>query len=196
MLKMSLPFPVLLALLVSPLLASPQASAETFVFTGTSFFSGATGPSSGTLVTAPGTGGPGQIITQSDIFSFEFSHTFAPGTVIEFDETHLVNVGAPTPLTVAADGSGLASGSFQARDPVADTHLRMIANAGDANDNYLIDSPILSANGAFGGAFGGWIRVETTPVPVGSWIGRLLLLGAVLAAGAYWARNRLRPSSV
>ncbi|MEZ4282907.1 MAG: hypothetical protein R3F21_25195 [Myxococcota bacterium] len=191
------PLPFLLVLLAfslfaSSLLASPQASAETFVFTSTSFFSGATGPSSGTLVTAPGTGGPGQAITQSDIVSFEFSHTFAPGTVIEFDETHLVNVGAPIPLMVAADGSGLESGGFQARDPVADTHLRMVANVGDVNDNYVIDSPIFSANGAFGGAFGGWVRVESTPVPVGTPLGRLLFLAAALGTGAWWLRGRAR----
>lgn len=173
-------------------IAWEPASAETFVFTGTAFTFGATGPSAGTLVTAPGTGGPGQAISQSDVVSFHFSHTFAPGTVIEFDETHLIVPGSPSPLLVSADGTGLASGSFQARDPVADTHLRMVVNADDVNDNYVIDSPLFSANGAFGGAFGGWVRVATAPVPAGSPLAQLILLGAAVGTAVSRVRSRVR----
>ncbi|MEZ4278879.1 MAG: hypothetical protein R3F21_04570 [Myxococcota bacterium] len=181
---------------LSPLLspaASPQASAETFVFTSTSFFR-----RDRTVLghARDGSGdwrGPGQAITQSDIVSFEFSQaTFAPGTVIEFDETHLGNAGGSDSADGRGGRIGLESGGFQARDPVADTHLRMVANVGDVNDNYVIDSPIFSANGAFGGAFGGWVRVESTPVPVGTPLGRLLFLAAALGTGAWWLRGRAR----
>jgi hypothetical protein len=154
------------------LLAPGPARSATFVFQSNFFTFAATGPASGTLVTADGTGGPGDELALADIVFFEFSHTFAPGTTIQFETDDL---GSFTPLGsvfVSADGSGLESGGWIAVNDDG-RRMRHINNAGNLNDNYLVDSSSMLADGAFGGAFGGWVLV---PEP-----GTLLLVAAGLA---------------
>lgn len=176
--------PLLLPVAAAPcavlvlLLAPTPARAASFVFQ-SSFFSGATGPASGTLVTAPGTGGPGDQILLSEIVFFDFSHTFAPGTTIVFDTNDLAGITGASGLNVSADGLGLASGGWFAIDE-GDARLRMVTNADDVNDNYRVDFPSTTSNGFYGGAFGGWVLV---PEPS---TGLLLGVGLTLLA---WRRR-------
>jgi hypothetical protein len=154
------------------LLGPAPAQAATFIFQPNFYQRDATGPASGILVTAPGTGGPGDEIELSDIVLFEFSHTFEPGTTIVFGTDDLVSFTPFGFVTVSADGLGLESGGWAAIN-ADDARMRHVNNAGDLNDNYLVDSSSTMANGAFGGAFGGWVLV---PEP-----GTALLLSAGLA---------------
>ena len=177
--------PLLLPVAAAPcavlvlLLAPTPARATSFVFQSSLFTSGATGPASGTLVTAPGTGGPGDQILLSEIVFFELSHTFAPGTTIVFDTNDLGGITGASGLNVSADGLGLASGGWIAINE-GNARLRLVTNADNVNDNYLVDFPSTTSNGFFGGAFGGWVLV---PEPSAG-----LLLGAGLTLLA-WRRR-------
>jgi len=164
---------------LSWLLFSPEARSEVFVFVPNFYQAGAQGPASGTLVTAPGTGGPGQELTIADIVSFDFSHTFAPGTTAVFTEADLQFITGGG-LFVAPDGSGLESGGWNATNG-ADQRMRLINNTGDLNDNYIVDEPAATSNGALGGAFGGWV-LQTAPAIPSSSPGGLLLLALTITA--------------
>jgi hypothetical protein len=159
-------------------LVAHDARAETFVFVPNFYQAGAQGPASGTLVTAPGTGGPGEEITVADIVSFDFSHTFEPGTTAVFTEADIqfITFGG---LFVAPDGSGLESGGWNAVNG-SDQRMRMVNNTGDLNDNYIVDQPASTSNGALGGAFGGWVRAPVA-VPASSPEGLLVLALAIVA---------------
>ena len=162
------------SLFLSFLTLSTSAGAEVFVFEMTFPIFGATGPAFGTLVTAPGTGGPGQEIMLGGIVSFEFSHTFAPGVVATFTEEDLGTISG-SGLFVAPDGSGLESGGWNATN-ANDQLIRMVNNPGDINDNFLVDSPAGTSNGALGCTFGGWVLQPATPVPSVSVLGSAVLL--------------------
>jgi len=179
---MLLPVAAAACAVLALLLAPTPAPAASFVFQSSVFTNGATGPASGTLVTAPGTGGPGDQILLSEIVFFEFSHTFAPGTTIVFDTNDLVMTTGASGLNVSADGLGLASGGWIAINE-GDARMRHVNNADDVNDSYLVDFPSTTANGFYGGAFGGWVLV---PEPSAG-----LLLGAGFTLLA-WRRRAPR----
>ncbi|MEQ9453271.1 MAG: hypothetical protein RLN76_01595 [Phycisphaeraceae bacterium] len=137
----------------------------TYEFIPRLFIFSAIGPASGSITFAE-TIGAGDTATTSDIIAFEFTHSFDGINFVSFNidngDSLTVSFVAPT---IAGDLSTIVSGGFSVINTTDDTRLRMIANTGTVNDNYLIDSPALSSNGAFGGAFGGWFLVEDPSLP-------------------------------
>ncbi|MEQ9459554.1 MAG: hypothetical protein RIG82_01200 [Phycisphaeraceae bacterium] len=146
------------------LTTSAQANL-TYEFIGRSFFFDAVGPSSGTITFAESIGA-GDTASTADIIAFDFTHSFDGTNFVSFNidngDILTANFNGPT---IADDLSTIVSGGFNVINNTDDTRLRMVANQGTINDNYLIDSPALSANGALGGAFGGWVLVEGPSLP-------------------------------
>jgi len=145
-------------------LGSAQAGLS-YNFTPSFFHAGATGPSSGSLTLADGIGF-GDTFQIADIDDFQFSHTFSPSATATFTTTDLTNLGGFT-YQVAEDGQTVQGfiGSQITAVNTSDQRLRLALNATPGNDNYVVDNPATSSNGALGGAFGTFSLV-TDPVSI------------------------------
>ena len=135
-----------------------------YEFFPTNYTSGAAGPAEGYLI-LPDSFGPGSTPQVSDIVDFRLGHTFDAQTTIVFDTTQGDTFqNAFGTLTVSDDSMGIDSGSFNMIDAETGARLRLVFNAavqglGDVNDNYVVDSVSNQSNGAYGGAFGGFVFI-------------------------------------